>query len=139
MHLSAAAIEPIVRFSSLIFVIFAIALSLILLLPKAKETRAYKNIVGAIRPILPYFGWLFFAVGATWSVWGFFQPGEIKLIIGLGVVLLVLGIHIVKIAYEDEADSTNATNLKVVSLSISFSLAFLFLLLYGSGIAQIFR
>jgi len=134
------AIDPVVRFASLIFVVFTVALSVVLLLPRVKQAPLYKQTISFIKPVLPYFGWFFTLIGSVWAIWGIFQPGEMKLIVGLGLVLSILGIHVVRIAYEPEGeDDSNATNLKVVSLCLTFSLAFIFLVFYGSSIARIFQ
>ena len=109
-------------------------------LPKVRQSRLYQMSVAFIRPVLPYFGWVFLLVGATWSIWGLFQLGEIKLIVGLGVTWSVLGVYMIRVGYGTDAqDSANATDLKVITLCGTFSFVFLFLLLYGSGVVEIFR
>lgn len=135
-----SSLDPLVKLSSLVFIVFTLALSLAILLPKVRRSRSYKTIVGFFRPALPYLGWLLFLIGGVWSVWGLFQDGAVKLIIGLGITWAVLGIHVLRIGYgEDEKDEANATDLKVISLCVTFSFAFLFLLLYGGWITTIFR
>lgn len=133
-------LDPLVKITSLIFLVFTAALSLAILLPKFRRSRVYQLSVARIRPVLPYLGWVFFLVGATWAIWGLFQPGEVKLIAVLGVTWAVLGIYVIRVGYETASeDPTNATNLKVITLCMTFSFAFLFLLLYGAGIVHIFK
>ena len=134
------ALDPLVKFASLLFLIFTAALSLAILLPKVRQSRPYQLSIAFIKPVLPYLGWVFFLLGATWAVWGLFQAGEVKLIVGLGVTWSVLGVYIIRVGYgAGSEDAANATDLKVITLCVSFSFAFLFLLLYGSGLPQIFQ
>ena len=135
-----SSLDPLVKFSSLVFIVFTLALSLAILLPKLRRSRPYKLTVELIRPALPYLGWVLFLTGAIWAGWGLFQEGEVKLIVGLGVTWAVLGTYVVRLGYSaDSEDATNATDLKVISLCITFSFAFLFLLLYGSLIGRLLR
>jgi hypothetical protein len=131
-------LDPVVKFASLIFLIFTAALSLAILLPKVRQSRPYQLTLACVRPALPYLGWMFFFVGSSWAVWGLFQPGHVKLLVGLGVTWAVLGVYVLRVGYEaGSEDSTNATDLKVITLCLSFSFAFLFLLLNGARVAPI--
>ena len=135
-----SSLDPLVKFSSLVFIVFTLALSLAILLPKLRRSRPYNLTVEFIRPVLPYLGWVLFLVGAMWTGWGLFQESEMKLIVGLGVTWAVLGTYVVRVGYgADSDDATNATDLKVITLCVTFSFAFLFLLLYGDGIARVLK
>lgn len=133
-------LDPLVKFSSLVFVIFTAALTCAIVLPKVRQSRGYQILMAWLRPVLPYFGWLFLMIGSIWAIWGLFQPGDVKLIVALGITLSVLGVYVVRIGYEDPvAHTENATNLKIVTLCTTFSFVFAFLLLYGTGIIRVIQ
>lgn len=135
-----SSLDPLVKLSSLVFIVFTLAVALAILLPKVRRSRPYKLAVNFSRPVLPFLGWLLFLIGSIWAGWGLSQEGTVKLIIGLGITWAVLGIYIVRLGYgADNADESNATDLKVISLCITFSFAFLFLLLYGGWITALLR
>ena len=133
-------LDPLVKFASLVFLVFTGALSLAILLPKVRQSRAYQLSIAFIRPALPYLGWVFFLVGSTWAVWGLFQADEVRLIVALGVTWSVLGVYVIRVGYGAASDDpANATDLKVITLCVSFSFAFLFLLLVGSRLGPILQ
>lgn len=133
-------LDPLVKFSSLVFIVFTLALALAILLPKFRNSLAYKYGIVMVKPFLPFLGWLVLVIGSVWIFWGVFQDGSMKLIGGLGVVWAVLGTYILRVGYSGaESDGGNATDLKVISLCITFSFSFLFLLLYGGWIFSALR
>lgn len=132
-------LDPLVKFASLIFLVFTAALSLAILLPKVRQSRPYQVTLEYVRPTLPYVGWVFLLIGSIWAVWGLFQPGHMKLIVGLGVTWAVLGVYMLRVVYEAKTEDTNATDLKVIMLCLTFSFTFLFLLLNGARVTPILQ
>ena len=128
------------RLGLLFFMLFVILVVLCMFLPRLRKTAAYKTFISHAKPGLVAFGWLLIIMGSVWSIRDFIVVKKITNLMFLGASLIMMGNHIIKIGYEDAIENKqDATSLKIVSVSLGFAIAFMFLELFGSTLVEVFK